>query len=50
MTLRIDITTAEQLEAVAQVEGVPVSEVITRSLVREVRGGVADGQILDHYP
>ena len=36
MTLRIDIDTAEQLEAVAQVEGVPVSDVIREALVHHI--------------
>ena len=36
MTLRIDIDTAEQLEAVAQVDRVPVSEVVREALARHV--------------
>ena len=36
MTLRIDIDTAEQLEALAQVEGVPVSEVVREALARHI--------------
>jgi len=36
MTLRIDIDTAEQLEAVAQVEAVPVSEVVRDALSRHI--------------
>jgi antitoxin component of RelBE/YafQ-DinJ toxin-antitoxin module len=46
MTLRIDTDTAEQLEAVAQVEGLPVSEVIREALARYIvdRRGDADFQ------
>lgn len=36
MTLRIDIETAEQLEAVAQVEGVPVSAIVREALARHI--------------
>ena len=36
MTVRVDAEMAEQLEAVAQVEGVPVSEVIRDALVRHI--------------
>jgi predicted DNA-binding protein len=36
MTLRLDLDTAEQLEAVAQVEGLPVSEVIREALVKHI--------------
>lgn len=36
MTLRIDTDTAEQLEALAQVEGTPVSEVIREALARHI--------------
>ena len=36
MTLRIDMETAEQLEALAQVEGMPVSEVVRAALVRHI--------------
>jgi predicted transcriptional regulator len=42
MTLRIDIDTAEQLEALAQVEGVPVSEVIREALFRHIEERRAD--------
>jgi predicted transcriptional regulator len=42
MTLRIDIDTAEQLEAVAQVDGVPVSDVIREALVRHIERRRAD--------
>ena len=37
MTLRLDTDTAEQLEAVAQVEGVPVAEVIREALVEHIQ-------------
>ena len=36
MTVRVDTETAEQLEAVAQVEGVPVAEVIREALARHI--------------
>jgi predicted DNA-binding protein len=36
MTLRLDTETAEQLEALAQVEGVPVSEVVREALARHI--------------
>lgn len=36
MTVRVDTETAEQLEAVAQVEGVPVAEVIREALSRHI--------------
>lgn len=36
MTLRLDLDTAEQVEAVAQVEGLPVSEVIREALVKHI--------------
>ena len=36
MTLRIDMETAEQLEALEQVEGMPVSEVVRAALVRHI--------------
>ena len=36
MTVRIDLETAEQLEAVAQVEGRPVSEVIRAALLSHI--------------
>lgn len=42
MTLRIDIDTAERLEALAQVEGVPVSEVVREALVRHIEERRAD--------
>jgi predicted transcriptional regulator len=42
MTLRIDIDTAEQLEALAQVEGVPLSEVVREALVRHIEERRAD--------
>jgi predicted DNA-binding protein len=42
MTLRIDIDTAEQLEALAQVEGVPVSEVVREALGRHIEERRAD--------
>jgi predicted DNA-binding protein len=37
MTVRLDTDTAEQLEAVAQVEGVPVAEVIREALVEHIQ-------------
>ena len=36
MTVRVDTETAEQLEAVAQVEGIPVAEVIRQALARHI--------------
>ena len=36
MTVRVDTETAEQLEGVAQVEGVPVAEVIREALSRHI--------------
>jgi predicted transcriptional regulator len=42
MTLRIDIDTAEQLEALAQVEGVPVSAVVREALSRHIEERRAD--------
>ncbi len=42
MTLRIDIDTAERLEALAQVEGEPVSEVVREALVRHIEERRAD--------
>jgi predicted DNA-binding protein len=44
MTLRIDTDTAEQLEALAQVEGMPVSEVVREALVRHIEGRRADSE------
>ena len=43
MTLRIDMDTAEQLEALALVEGTPVSEVVREALVRHIAERRADG-------
>jgi hypothetical protein len=42
MTLRIDTQTAEQLEAIAQVEGVAVSEVIREALLKHIDQRRAD--------
>lgn len=36
MTLRIDTDTAEQLEAIAQVEGVPMSQVVREALLQHI--------------
>lgn len=36
MTLRIDTETAQQLEALAQVEGTPVSEVVRGALLAHI--------------
>jgi predicted DNA-binding protein len=46
MTVRLDTDTAEQLEAVAQVEGVPVAEIIREALLEHIqtRRGDADFQ------
>jgi predicted DNA-binding protein len=44
MTLRIDTETAEQLEALAQVEGMPVSEVVRQALVRHIEERRADAE------
>ena len=42
MTLRLDTETADQLEALAQVEGVPVSEVVREALARHIEQRRAD--------
>ena len=42
MTLRLDTDTAEQLEAVAQVEGIPVAEVVREALLRHIAERRAD--------
>ncbi len=42
MTLRIDMQTAEQLEALAQVQGVPVSEVVREALLEHIATRRAD--------
>lgn len=42
MTLRIDLRTAEELEALAQIEGKPVSEVIRDALARHIEACRAD--------
>ena len=44
MTLRIDSDTAEQLEALAQVEGTPVSEVVRTALTRHIAERRADAE------
>jgi predicted DNA-binding protein len=46
MTLRLDTETADQLEALAQVEGKPVSEVVREALAWHIerRRGDADFQ------
>jgi predicted DNA-binding protein len=44
MTLRIDTETAEQLDALAQVEGMPVSEVVRRALVRHIEERRGDAE------
>lgn len=44
MTLRIDTGTAEQLEAIAQVQGVSVSEVVREALVRHIEERRADAE------
>ena len=36
MTLRIDTDTAEQLEAIAQIEGVPMSQVVREALLQHI--------------
>ena len=42
MTLRIDIDTAEQLEAIAQVEGISTSAVVREALTRLIEERRAD--------
>ena len=42
MTLRIDTDTAEQLEALAQVEGTSVSDVVREALIRHIEERRAD--------
>ena len=42
MTMRLDVDTAEQLEAVAQVEGMPVAEVVREALLRHIAERRAD--------
>jgi predicted DNA-binding protein len=36
MTVRVDTETAEQIEALAQVEGVPVAQVVREALARHI--------------
>jgi predicted DNA-binding protein len=42
MTLRLDAETADQLEALAQVEGMPVSEVVREAVARHIEQRRAD--------
>jgi predicted DNA-binding protein len=46
MTLRIDTDTAEQLEAIAHIEGVPMSQVVREALLQHIeeRRGDVDFQ------
>ena len=44
MTVRLDTDTAERLEAVAQVEGVPVAEVIREALVEHIESRRKDAE------
>jgi|WetSurMetagenome_2_1015567.scaffolds.fasta_scaffold11705_2 predicted DNA-binding protein len=44
MTLRLDTETADQLEALAQVEGVPVSEVVREALAHHIEQRRADAE------
>jgi predicted transcriptional regulator len=46
MTLRIDMQTVEQLEALAQVQGVPVSEVVRQALLQHIATRRADADFL----